>query len=709
MAGQFFISPPQSGGSTGSVSIVPYTVGPIDTAPANPNGGLIGSNTLFFQSATATFPGLVSSASQVFSGVKTFSNGIVSSVTGHASLDLALVGGTMSGAINMGSNKVTSVTDPTSAQDAATKNYVDTQLSAFQPLESSYAATTTNLVGTYLNGVSGVGATFTVTATGAFTLDGTTPPVNSRILIKDQSTGFQNGVYDLTVAGTIGVSPILTRSLDYNTAASINAGDLVPVINGTINQRTSWIQTATVSAVGVDSLVFTQYSANPQNLPSAMGPLDGASASPNGASIGSSSLYLQSASATNPGIVSSANQTFAGVKTFSSAPNLSSLTQSLPLQLDGSKNIISQAIGLNTSQVSGNLPLSQTSGSVSFSQLRPYPQLTIGSVTQTSSVGGAVYTVSWPGAQGALNSTLLNDSAGNLSWGAALTNPATTSGDILVSSGSGVLIRSGVGSDGTFLKADKLSSANVKYDYTYGAASTKTAAYTMTPADGAIFCSSASYAITLCSLSGTAGKVIYLQKSGVTSSSTNVSIQASSASFIGGTLLQGGVPSIQFINNQDYLELVSDGTNWLIKGDRLTSKVHYQQDNGFGSDNTKIKKFTNVDTINTVGNCFQVNQNNGSGFSVLILVPGTYAFTWSNSANAADFFGLSINSNQLTTNMGGIGSSSWLAGANCTAADAVNAVSWQGRLNAGDYIRPHASGTAASTVPERTHFWGNRL
>jgi len=39
---------------------------------------------------------------------------------------LPLAGGTMSGAINMGSNLINAVTDPVSAQDAATKNYVDT-------------------------------------------------------------------------------------------------------------------------------------------------------------------------------------------------------------------------------------------------------------------------------------------------------------------------------------------------------------------------------------------------------------------------------------------------------------------------------------------------------------------------------------------------------------------------------------------------------
>lgn len=176
--------------------------------------------------------------------------------------------GTSTADVSVNTHKLTSVTDPTSAQDAATKNYVDTVASSLQPIQAVYAASTANIAGVYSNGTLGVGATFTPTATGALSIDGVSPPANSRVLLKNETSAtfsgpYANGVYVVTGVGSVGVSPVLTRATDYNTAGEMNAGDLVPVINGTANAVTSWLQTATITTVGTDSLVFVQWSYNP--------------------------------------------------------------------------------------------------------------------------------------------------------------------------------------------------------------------------------------------------------------------------------------------------------------------------------------------------------------------------------------------------------------------------------------------------------------
>jgi hypothetical protein len=129
------------------------------------------------------------------------------------------------------------------------------------------AASTASLTGTYNNGTAGVGAFFTVTATGAFTLDGISiGTVGQRVLLKDQSSGFQNGIYTATVVGSVGVSPIFTRALDYNSPSNINSTGAIPVQSGTVNALTSWLLTSTVTTVGTDALTYSRFSVNPAGI-----------------------------------------------------------------------------------------------------------------------------------------------------------------------------------------------------------------------------------------------------------------------------------------------------------------------------------------------------------------------------------------------------------------------------------------------------------
>ncbi len=153
----------------------------------------------------------------------------------------------------------------TLSTDTAIKQYVDsrTDLTYMLPVQ---AASTANFASTYNNGTSGVGATLTATSNGAFTLDGQAGVLNARYLMKNQTTTFQNGIYTLTQVGDGSNPAILTRATDFDQPSEIDAGDIVPVLNGTTNGSTSWLQTATVNTIGTDAITFTQWSASLANV-----------------------------------------------------------------------------------------------------------------------------------------------------------------------------------------------------------------------------------------------------------------------------------------------------------------------------------------------------------------------------------------------------------------------------------------------------------
>jgi len=120
---------------------------------------------------------------------------------------------------------------------------------------------------TYLNGASGIGATLTAGVTNtALVVDGYTPVLLDRILVKNQASSFQNGVYSVSQVSGIGLAWILTRALDYDQPSDMNNTGAIPVANGIVNLDTSWVQTSQVTTVGTDAVTFTQFSLNPTTL-----------------------------------------------------------------------------------------------------------------------------------------------------------------------------------------------------------------------------------------------------------------------------------------------------------------------------------------------------------------------------------------------------------------------------------------------------------
>jgi hypothetical protein len=165
-------------------------------------------------------------------------------------------------AVSMNSQRITSVATPTSANDAANKSYVDNVSAGLDPKGSVRAATASALAAnTYSNGSSGVGATLTGNANGALAaVDGVTPVVNDRLLVKNESAGANNGIYAVTQVGSGGTPYILTRVTDADTAAEVSPGMFVFVEEGTANADSGWIlSTDGAVTIGTTALTFVQF------------------------------------------------------------------------------------------------------------------------------------------------------------------------------------------------------------------------------------------------------------------------------------------------------------------------------------------------------------------------------------------------------------------------------------------------------------------
>lgn len=165
-----------------------------------------------------------------------------------------LGGGTMTGALILSG-------DPVNALGAVTKQYADAISAGFNVKTPCRLGTTGALTVTYNNGVSGVGATLTNAGVqAALTLDGVAAAVNDRVLVKNQASTLQNGIYVVTDIGSGASNWVMTRAADYNTAAEIYPGDFILVTAGT-QANSGWIQTADPAVIGTDAISFTQFSA----------------------------------------------------------------------------------------------------------------------------------------------------------------------------------------------------------------------------------------------------------------------------------------------------------------------------------------------------------------------------------------------------------------------------------------------------------------
>ncbi len=121
------------------------------------------------------------------------------------------------------------------------------------------ATATVLAANTYSNGSSGVGATLTATSFGALTVDGSTPSVGDRILVKNESTAANNGIYVVTTVGDGSHDYVLTRATDMDSTAKY-PGAYTVVQAGSTLAGTGWVTTNTSNpTVGSTAINFEKY------------------------------------------------------------------------------------------------------------------------------------------------------------------------------------------------------------------------------------------------------------------------------------------------------------------------------------------------------------------------------------------------------------------------------------------------------------------
>lgn len=141
------------------------------------------------------------------------------------------------GVVNVNSSRITNVADPTQDTDAANKAYVDARAAGLDPKQSVRATTTAS-----------------ITLSNTQTIDGVALSVGDRVLVKDQATASQNGIY-------IVASGAWTRATDFDQPAEATAGTFVFVEEGTLYADSGWVMSASSPAtIGTDPITFVQFS-----------------------------------------------------------------------------------------------------------------------------------------------------------------------------------------------------------------------------------------------------------------------------------------------------------------------------------------------------------------------------------------------------------------------------------------------------------------
>lgn len=249
------------GATSGTINLVPTAVAGSNTITLPALTGTVALTNqklnVFANTTSAELAGVITdetgSGSLVFATSPTLVTpnigaATATSITGSDALTIT-AGGTNtnitlapngSGTVDVSSKRITSLADPIQDQDAATKAYVDAVKTGLDVKDSVRVATTENIA----------------VLSGTLTVDGVDLLAGDRILVKDQDTGSENGIYVVAVGAW-------TRAVDFDNTPGIEvtAGAFTFVEEGSTNADSGWVLTTNGTiTIGTTALTFVQFS-----------------------------------------------------------------------------------------------------------------------------------------------------------------------------------------------------------------------------------------------------------------------------------------------------------------------------------------------------------------------------------------------------------------------------------------------------------------